>query len=133
MKRLPITSKAHIELTYEQTGIEPLLVGQKIVHDLSELAACMAQLVGEFTNEHPIVRHQGLDWRILRVQPPLFHPDLSQREYKVVLACPATGCVMPPDLANECQPKLTVRLVSCLLYTSPSPRDRQKSRMPSSA
>ena len=25
------------------------------------------------------------------------------------------------------------QLVSCLLYTSPSPRDRQKSRMPSSA
>ena len=26
-----------------------------------------------------------------------------------------------------------VRLMFCLLYTSPSPRDRQKSRMPSSA
>eukprot|EP01015_Nassula_variabilis_P036024 TRINITY_DN918_c0_g1_i5.p2 TRINITY_DN918_c0_g1~~TRINITY_DN918_c0_g1_i5.p2 ORF type:complete len:112 (+),score=6.45 TRINITY_DN918_c0_g1_i5:117-452(+) len=26
-----------------------------------------------------------------------------------------------------------VQLLSCLLYTSPSPRDRQKSRMPSSA
>ena len=26
-----------------------------------------------------------------------------------------------------------LRLVICLLYTSPSPRDRQKSRMPSSA
>ena len=26
-----------------------------------------------------------------------------------------------------------MRLESCLLYTSPSPRDRQKSRMPSSA
>ena len=25
------------------------------------------------------------------------------------------------------------QLVDCLLYTSPSPRDRQKSRMPSSA
>ena len=25
------------------------------------------------------------------------------------------------------------RVVACLLYTSPSPRDRQKSRMPSSA
>ena len=24
-------------------------------------------------------------------------------------------------------------IISCLLYTSPSPRDRQKSRMPSSA
>ena len=27
----------------------------------------------------------------------------------------------------------TERLIGCLLYTSPSPRDRQKSRMPSSA
>ena len=27
----------------------------------------------------------------------------------------------------------TVRFITCLLYTSPSPRDRQKSRMPSSA
>ena len=26
-----------------------------------------------------------------------------------------------------------VRTMGCLLYTSPSPRDRQKSRMPSSA
>ena len=29
--------------------------------------------------------------------------------------------------------KANVQLGSCLLYTSPSPRDRQKSRMPSSA
>ena len=29
--------------------------------------------------------------------------------------------------------KLGVKLSNCLLYTSPSPRDRQKSRMPSSA
>ena len=28
---------------------------------------------------------------------------------------------------------ITIYLLSCLLYTSPSPRDRQKSRMPSSA
>ena len=27
----------------------------------------------------------------------------------------------------------SIKSVSCLLYTSPSPRDRQKSRMPSSA
>ena len=30
-------------------------------------------------------------------------------------------------------PHGTGKTVSCLLYTSPSPRDRQKSRMPSSA
>ena len=29
--------------------------------------------------------------------------------------------------------KMLVKQRSCLLYTSPSPRDRQKSRMPSSA
>ena len=29
--------------------------------------------------------------------------------------------------------KLGTKLIVCLLYTSPSPRDRQKSRMPSSA
>ena len=29
--------------------------------------------------------------------------------------------------------RLRVQLKTCLLYTSPSPRDRQKSRMPSSA
>ena len=29
--------------------------------------------------------------------------------------------------------EVKTRLYSCLLYTSPSPRDRQKSRMPSSA
>ena len=32
---------------------------------------------------------------------------------------------------NVCDPKRPDR--ACLLYTSPSPRDRQKSRMPSSA
>ena len=30
-------------------------------------------------------------------------------------------------------PNLSGQILSCLLYTSPSPRDRQKSRMPSSA
>ena len=30
-------------------------------------------------------------------------------------------------------PAVNIPPVNCLLYTSPSPRDRQKSRMPSSA
>ena len=37
--------------------------------------------------------------------------------------------VRKPDHEIE----VTVRDCNCLLYTSPSPRDRQKSRMPSSA
>ena len=35
-----------------------------------------------------------------------------------------------PSIADEA---LTAHMLYCLLYTSPSPRDRQKSRMPSSA
>ena len=34
-----------------------------------------------------------------------------------------------PDLVED----MLRRMMRCLLYTSPSPRDRQKSRMPSSA
>ena len=42
------------------------------------------------------------------------------------------------DIATACpvSGSLTIKLLDqydCLLYTSPSPRDRQKSRMPSSA
>ena len=38
------------------------------------------------------------------------------------------------DLINETnKPKEAEAPKTCLLYTSPSPRDRQKSRMPSSA
>ena len=41
---------------------------------------------------------------------------------------PVTGGLA--DVATECAPRVDE---VCLLYTSPSPRDRQKSRMPSSA
>ena len=37
------------------------------------------------------------------------------------------------DMAQYFQPKLEHDIETCLLYTSPSPRDRTRSRMPSSA
>ena len=37
------------------------------------------------------------------------------------------------DSARELEEAAIKLVVACLLYTSPSPRDRQKSRMPSSA
>ena len=36
-------------------------------------------------------------------------------------------------IANDGTSEFEVGIGTCLLYTSPSPRDRQKSRMPSSA
>ena len=47
----------------------------------------------------------------------------------------ADGKVIAENSINVAQQKLGVpdEPGTCLLYTSPSPRDRQKSRMPSSA
>ena len=38
-----------------------------------------------------------------------------------------------PEITLKSAPEKNVNFPGCLLYTSPSPRDRQKSRMPSSA
>ena len=35
--------------------------------------------------------------------------------------------------SNDIEKERGITILACLLYTSPSPRDRQKSRMPSSA
>ena len=37
------------------------------------------------------------------------------------------------EVANKCAKTYRIQSVSCLLYTSPSPRDQRGSRMPSSA
>ena len=38
-----------------------------------------------------------------------------------------------PEIPARFGYRASAHIVACLLYTSPSPRDRQKSRMPSSA
>ena len=55
-------------------------------------------------------------------------------------ACAGTATTQvtltPPDQAPVCQPQAALKASvfwRCLLYTSPSPRDRTRSRMPSSA
>ena len=37
------------------------------------------------------------------------------------------------DKVKELRPEIPVIIMTCLLYTSPSPRDKRQSRMPSSA
>ena len=41
--------------------------------------------------------------------------------------------MMISDVTYALDYEVAAELIDCLLYTSPSPRDRQKSRMPSSA
>jgi adenosylhomocysteinase len=43
------------------------------------------------------------------------------------------GLMKLRELYGKEKPLKGARISGCLLYTSPSPRDRQKSRMPSSA
>ena len=50
------------------------------------------------------------------------------------LNCNGSVSINPTTiLVNATDPYYDLNITCCLLYTSPSPRDRQKSRMPSSA
>ena len=71
--------------------------------------------------------------KILRVPGaynPLTAKVIEEIGYDAVYV---SGGVMSNDLGYPDIGLTTLEDVSCLLYTSPSPRDRQKSRMPSSA
>ena len=54
----------------------------------------------------------------------------GRKEDEAVEGAASVYDVRVETLAKICKPQKTKY---CLLYTSPSPRDRQKSRMPSSA
>ena len=65
------------------------------------------------------------------------HSQNSNKTLKVVLSVGDESGIGPEIIlkalcSNEIPENIDFTLV-CLLYTSPSPRDRQKSRMPSSA
>eukprot|EP00656_Telonema_subtile_P010090 TRINITY_DN14819_c0_g1_i2.p1 TRINITY_DN14819_c0_g1~~TRINITY_DN14819_c0_g1_i2.p1 ORF type:complete len:123 (-),score=22.58 TRINITY_DN14819_c0_g1_i2:38-406(-) len=66
----------------------------------------------------------------------LLHEDVVHHDVFHTPAVASITCVSSADLPHR--PPMTTRQVrewnmACLLYTSPSPRDRTRSRMPSSA
>ena len=66
------------------------------------------------------------------MQPQVFLGiDLGKTEHHAT-AVDHDGQVVHDKPLPQSEPKIQ-ELLTCLLYTSPSPRDRQKSRMPSSA
>ena len=58
------------------------------------------------------------------------HPIVHHAHYDLSWKTCEPRCLQRVDVAVGTD---TLHLYNCLLYTSPSPRDRQKSRMPSSA
>ena len=85
----------------------------------------------------PWVDLSQAQWATLRVdraepaQSGLVRPDNAflDSQKRLMVGWP-TKLALAPDFADRV---LSVLSRDCLLYTSPSPRDRQKSRMPSSA
>ena len=67
---------------------------------------------------------RSLTMRVLSYLPSLYDHEAFSIPGDAVLASPPLGSKINLEYYTT---------YSCLLYTSPSPRDRQKSRMPSSA
>ena len=77
----------------------------------------------------------GLNNRLIDMNERLIEQrGQDQRERELLLQIVQNNESHRPVTVQETVPKTKVRLMSgCLLYTSPSPRDRTRSRMPSSA
>ena len=66
-----------------------------------------------------------------RVPDTAYHRDKINRDYDLIIdVFGADHADAYPDVITALK---ALGYKTCLLYTSPSPRDRQKSRMPSSA
>ena len=80
---------------------------------------------------HKIGCHGNVPWDIEKKRSPNFH-ELYKTDCQ--LTCYNHSCDIPIRFRMPvCQMNEYRPISACLLYTSPSPRDRQKSRMPSSA
>ena len=76
------------------------------------------------TTNFPVFEFLGLDW---------YSPALGITEVgSAIIAAQAIPDLLDDSLKSLAEPG-TEKLYRCLLYTSPSPRDRTRSRMPSSA
>ena len=68
------------------------------------------------------------------LRPPFSQEPISIDKWDViVIGAGAAGLMTCLELPENLNVLLLNRNTSCLLYTSPSPRDRTRSRMPSSA
>ena len=93
----------------------------------ADRATCLRQLIAErFTVVFSCVKSPWFDasW----VGRSLDADSLAAMEAMAAAPPPSDATAKPLDLGGE-----RGEYHTCLLYTSPSPRDRQKSRMPSSA
>ena len=92
----------------------------------------------QWSNAQPLVQHGAVRTVALGHNGNLVNVETLREELSaagVKLGTTSDSELIAALLANDEAPlaEATANAMRCLLYTSPSPRDRQKSRMPSSA
>ena len=107
---------------------EPTVDDQAVLAQFPDLLNVLSQL-----KEHPSVKSLPLDIDLLSAESVSYHlagliPLSAEQKQNVLEAFDATQRMnILAKFVNQISEN------SCLLYTSPSPRDRTRSRMPSSA
>ena len=94
------------------------------------VASCVA-IVGIKRNAKLALQWHQAVLRIPLIGSVLFHIKLAR--FCRCAALMYSSGVSLLDALKQCELVLDNRYLACLLYTSPSPRDRTRSRMPSSA
>src|SRR5665811_628730 len=116
----------------ERTDVGQVLVGEQVRRQRLTLrgAGVIGDAVQVLAREHPLGQRRERDAAdaglVKGVEQALLDPAVEHGVRGLVDQERCTEC--PEDLDG-----LAGALRRCLLYTSPSPRDRTRSRMPSSA
>ena len=113
----------------------------RLVAVLTATALAVGSVPAQAQKGPPVVRDAEIEQLLKEYTQPLLRAaGLAQQNVQVVIINDRSfnafvadgrrifvngGALMDAETPNQ--------IIGCLLYTSPSPRDRQKSRMPSSA
>ena len=140
-----IVLSSQIKTLEEFIEIRRLLEASQMIQAAMSSGVLSALSAGQKTAAE-ISQHVGLDVSaVTLLVESLIHVGVLEK-YDLYYALSAAAQMLPTDGPNKCWSHLDEYLRTgeslarradlpdtCLLYTSPSPRDRQKSRMPSSA
>ena len=98
------------------------------------------KIISIFPNSFPGILEQGVIgkahskkiWSLKTIDPRKYTKD-NYRKIDDTTAGGGPGMIFKPDIMGRAIDACYRNVRSCLLYTSPSPRDLSTSRMPSSA
>ena len=91
---------------------------------VKQQSAAIVERFGKFVS----VRHSGLQIKIPIVDSVAGRLSLRIQQLDVVVETKTKD-----DVFVKVKVSVQYKVINCLLYTSPSPRDKRQSRMPSSA